>query len=206
MNWVKWFSNSDNWMVIGTLLLACAAFAQFELGRRTAKRQLRAYIFIAEGKIIGMDTDDPQAEITIKNSGQTPAYKVVVSTAANTADVGNRPDFHPVAESENSSRFLFGADGMGRRNIPLKVLLPVQAKRDALKAGLGILYVWGEIHYKDIFNHDRWVKFRLEIGGKNAWPTDDRMFVCPEGNDSGDLRGLYIVIARFMRAVPFSRP
>jgi hypothetical protein len=52
------------------------------LARSTAEKQLRAYVLVTNITISGVATDaTPAAVIVIKNSGQTPAYGLVVSVA-----------------------------------------------------------------------------------------------------------------------------
>src|SRR5690349_4576793 len=47
VKWVEWFfSDTNRAIATGTFLLAFGAFAQVELTRRTARRQLRAYVFL----------------------------------------------------------------------------------------------------------------------------------------------------------------
>jgi hypothetical protein len=69
-----------------TLIQAIALFWTIRVMNRTGRRQLRAYVFPHEaGLIDGMmlnpperaHTNEPGVILTIRNSGKTPAYKVV---------------------------------------------------------------------------------------------------------------------------------
>jgi hypothetical protein len=65
------------WLVIATLLLALFGFWQVMVSRKTAKQQLRAYVFISSAEINDIMSDQPTAvTIGVKNFGQTPAYKI----------------------------------------------------------------------------------------------------------------------------------
>jgi hypothetical protein len=150
----------------------------------TAERQLRAYVFVVQIKVTDPDSQHPQAEVVIRNTGQTPAHDTIVSSAAN---VYNFPPpttvFDPTPVGPASSRFVFGPDGLGHKHIPLKTLLNEVVMR-GMRDGQCILYVWGEVLYKDVFGKSQYTKFRFMIGGESAWPETNLMVVCPEGNEA----------------------
>jgi len=150
----------------------------------TARRQLRAYVFVAEVKIEAPDGPEPRADITIRNTGGTPAYKVTVSAAASAANFPpGKTIFEETPTGPESSRFVFGPDGMGRRSIPLKTLLGPGAMA-SLRGETGALYVYGQIRYVDAFDEPQTTDFRFMIGGDDGWPSSDLMVVCPEGNEA----------------------
>jgi hypothetical protein len=154
---------------------ADATIATLDHLRDTARRQLRAYVFVAQVEIVDVGTDNVNAAVIIRNRGQTPAYDVTVSTGANAFNVPGNVTFTPTPVGPDSSRFVLGPDGLGRRNISLHSIIGAS----------GALYVWGEILYKDAFGEDQYTRFRHMIGGGTAgWPSDYLMTVCPEGNEA----------------------
>lgn len=172
---------------LSTLLLAFITVGLVLVGREqsvTVRAQLRAYVFVADVEIKGIGTPKVEAAILIRNTGQTPAYDVTMSTAARAFNVPGEIAFAPTPVGPDSSRFVFGPDGLGRRNIPLHTLIGEPGAIAALRAGNGILYVHGEILYKDAFGAARHTRFRHAIGGANLWPEDNKMTVCPEGNEA----------------------
>jgi hypothetical protein len=177
----------DDPLTMLTGVLAICAFLSvwlvlFQLldARRFSKRQLRAYVFVAEVEIIGIGTDAVRAAVTIRNTGQTPAYDVTVSTAAN-ADVTT---FSPTPVGPDSSRFVLGPDGLGRRDISLHSIIGTPSALAAITNGNSALYVWGEILYRDAFGKRRHTRFRHMNRGVANWPSDNKMTVCPKGNDA----------------------
>ena len=167
---------------IVALLQFCALVATVVVLMRTASRQLRAYVFVADAEITDIGTDSIQAVVTIKNTGQTPAYDVTLSTKAVAFNIPGKVIFEPTPVGPDSSRFVFGPDATGRRNIPLHTILGEPSAIAALRERRGVLYVYGEILYKDAFKKDRYMRFRHMIGGSSGWPSDNKMTVCPEGN------------------------
>jgi hypothetical protein len=149
----------------------------------TATRQLRAYVFVAEAEIVGLGTLVPMVNITIRNTGQTPAYDVIMSAMAKAFNSEQVAVFDEAKPDENSSRFVFGPSAHGRRTVELAAFLGQPEQRTALQSRNGpILFVWGVITYRDEFSADRETEFRLEIGGRHGWPADNRMSVSPHGN------------------------
>jgi hypothetical protein len=159
----------DDPLTMLTGVLAICAFVSvwlvlFQLldARKSSKRQLRAYVFVAEVEVIGMDTNEARAAITIRNTGQTPAYDVTISTRAAAFSIAEVPAFEPASVGIDSSRFVFGPDGHGRRDIPLH---PFFGDSSAFKGAVRALYVWGEILYRDAFGKPQYTRFRHVIGG-----------------------------------------
>lgn len=82
-----WLSGASFAAVLVALYLA---FRSNAIARDTGKRQLRAYISIAEGGIKLPTMKSMQAVIILKNAGQTPAYKFCGGIEA----VARAPDHH----------------------------------------------------------------------------------------------------------------
>jgi hypothetical protein len=63
---------------LATLLLTFVTAGLVLMARRqiiTSRAQLRAYVAIESGQIHALAGDQPRAQMTLKNYGQTPAYK-----------------------------------------------------------------------------------------------------------------------------------
>ncbi len=166
---------SDSLLTFSTILLFFATLAVWWSTRnlvigaeKAAKRQLRAYVFVAQVEIGDVGTDKVKASIVIRNTGQTPAYDVTVSTGANAFNVPGDVTFTPTPVGPDSSRFVFGPDGLGRRDIPLHSIIGEPNAVTAIKAGNAALYVWGEIIYQDTFGKTQHTRFRHMIGGRSC--------------------------------------
>jgi hypothetical protein len=152
--------------------------------RETAERQLRAYVFVAGVEITNVGTNDIQAVITIRNTGKTPAYKVTISTKARAFNIQDDIVLEDTPVGSDSSRFVFGPDGLGQRNIPLRDIFTCSEAITTIREGGGILYIYGKILYEDAFKKNQSTQFNFNIGGTNGWPNDNKMFVSPEGNEA----------------------
>jgi hypothetical protein len=199
-----WYARPDWWVAgfTGGLVIATSGlwiFTAFLWGstkrlvsgsEMTAERQLRAYVFVTQVRVIDPDSDNPSAEIMIKNTGQTPAYKVTVEAAANRE---NFPPgiviFTPTPVGPNTTRFVLGPEGTGMKTIPLTTLLNAEVMQ-GMRDGRAALYLWGEILYTDAFKKSfrkpRFTQFRFMIGGSGGWPSSNLMVVCAEGNDADE--------------------
>ncbi len=151
-------------------------------GGQASPRILKARRSETDAKCTG--TDQVQAAVVIRNTGQTPAHDVTVSSTAQTWDITQTATFGPTPVGPDFSRFVFGPPGFGRRNIRLHTLIGDPRAVVALKAGTGVLYVYGEILYRDAFGYNHHTSFRHMIGGSVGWPDDNKMPVCPEGNEA----------------------
>jgi hypothetical protein len=77
----SWKSTADIGVAVGTLILAGFAILQWRETRKTAQRQLRAYVLNSRAVISNIVVGgDPQVEVEIKNWGQTPAYEVTATS------------------------------------------------------------------------------------------------------------------------------
>jgi hypothetical protein len=113
------------------------------------RHQLRAYVFPDHAELVWGGTAKPtMAEIVIKNSGQTPAYRV--STATVVAVDGYPPRTGPSVPAMPPTRTVVPPAG----NYSLSVALPQPLTGDelwAIQKGTQAIYAFGEIAYADAF-------------------------------------------------------
>jgi hypothetical protein len=82
LHWLEGWSLSDRIAVIASIvafLQFLALVATVFMMVRTARRQLRAYVLVSGSTVTNVAEGDgiPQAQVVIKNFGQTPAYDFV---------------------------------------------------------------------------------------------------------------------------------
>jgi hypothetical protein len=137
---------------------------QADLMEDTAKRQLRAYLCVSKGRLNFTKEGELEPQLHLVNGGQTPAYEVRswIDTA-----VREHPSFGPLqlAGPKNIMQAVGiippqGEEIMVSRKVPKEV-----AEGTFLQTRFKVLYVYGEITYKDAFGQDRYTKFRLIFGG-----------------------------------------
>jgi hypothetical protein len=173
-----------------TARLAEAASVQANTAIDTEKRQLRAYVFVDDIEITGVTSaDGPKTLVRIKNGGQTPAYKL--------RHVGGYTNVleYPLKTPLPTATLMFrrGSDeasfselgpGITHDKIrPHRPIAPFQIM--GLRSGTLALYLFGEVHYTDAFNCDRWIRYRNVLGG----PVADhfpQLAIAADGNDASD--------------------
>jgi hypothetical protein len=189
---------------VGALIGVAVLIWQTILSRRSSERQLRAYVvcesasiynvanpipifngqvFTPTGAEIGNPGAGPGAVVNIKNTGQTPAYEVV-----HWANICFRE--YPLVASlpariPGDGKFPTAILGSGVTSIKLLPLNPrlTDLQIASLRAGTEVVYVYGEITYKDAFGKGWSTRYRCmyhPMGG--AIGVSTTLNFCEEGN------------------------
>jgi hypothetical protein len=149
----------------------------------TAERQLRAYVNIWDAEIIFTSVADvsPNVQIKFRNTGQTPAYRVM-----------NRCNyFFSLIGTPNS--FMLPSDGARYADLgpgqhsTATIIVPLaqwERNRPHILAKRIILYAFGEISYFDTFEKRQFTKYRLQIPVDDEGITDGRLLFSEGGNES----------------------
>lgn len=138
---------------------AKAAHRQAGLMEDIAQRQLRAYICVSRSQLkIGRGT--LEAQIDIKNYGQTPAYEVRhwinkwIERHPLTVDLPEPPGTFQMSKSiigPNDFHIMAGS-----WDIPVDL---------AIGSAQATVYIYGKVVYKDAFGVERHTNYRLMHGG-----------------------------------------
>jgi hypothetical protein len=159
---------------------------------RTSRVQLRAYVFpmnavLVEGTVLVPPRADrkdyPGIVIDWRNTGQTPAYKVVTWARIEIIEPINEeklvvPHLDPIHHTS------LGAGANGTKSLWFERALSASEIDDIGREVKGI-YLFGRIEYLDIFNEQRFSNFRLKYTG--AFPpraVPAGFLLCRDGNDS----------------------
>lgn len=171
-------------MFFATALLWWSTRGLVKGAERTAERQLRAYVFVDAASISGLDDSDKVAAvISIKNTGQTPAARLMhLGGMALTAyPPAEDFPFHPSGQGVPQSRGSLGP-GMRQGKFNVGEALGSDQKR-GLQDGAMAIYVFGRIDYEDAFGKPRFTSYRFMVGG-NAGVHGENLSQCEEGNDA----------------------
>jgi hypothetical protein len=156
-------------VVVTAIATATAAWYTRKESETTAengRRQLRAYVFPDQANLIWQGAARPMtAEIVIKNSGQTPAYRLSTATVAiarefplqGDVQVPPMPDTHTVVPPNGS--------------YALSVVLAQSLTGDQLKSiqkGTQAIYAFGEVSYVDAFGECRMTQYKFYYTGTGA--------------------------------------
>ena len=192
---------TDTLVALFTGLLSVATFflwlstRKLVLGaEKTARHQLRAYVFVLSAEVL-IKSDEhsvPEAKVTFKNFGQTPAKglisrsgfalypfpnsempNIVIAEREFSGDL-TKTDLAPTGENKSSIQITRDpAYATAARKAELV---------ERLTNGTSIIFVYGEIRYTDVFGVDRWTKYRFTMGGPVGF-HDGALIGCNEGND-----------------------
>jgi hypothetical protein len=164
--WVEKFH--DSLLVFGTLVLAVGVVFQIHDARASSERQLRAYIVVMPGGVIRQSRRRNlrfELRPVVKNTGQTPAYKVRISGHAVVRSAILGPDEDYSADQFGPSPSIMTL-GSGQEMISFSVLDHFVSKGDlrSLMRGDRLrLYVYGTVYYEDTFGNERRTNFNYGI-------------------------------------------
>jgi hypothetical protein len=191
-----WLGDANHVLLLATIALAVFGGTQVEITRRSFKRQLRAYIQIVHASVTdaaalqmpggatnpligGMVT----SYVEIKNTGQTPAHKVVhwgeiaviPQTDENTLAV-------PAALLDVTTSTI-GAGNTTTKTRYLNRQLTLDEVYGVI-VGTHAIYVYGKIIYHDIFKRKRVTTYRL--GWTRSYPPGPgtTLSFALQGNDA----------------------
>jgi hypothetical protein len=128
-----------------------------------AHRQLRAYVFPDQANLVWQGTAKPiVVEVVIKNSGQTPAYRLSTATAIVVGDYPLQGDLHVPPMPDAHTAVPPGG------NYALSIAMDKPLTGDQLRAmqkGTQAIYASGEISYADAFGECRATRYRFYYQG-----------------------------------------
>lgn len=182
--------DSDRTIALFTVFLFFATYLLWRATRdlvrgaeKTAERQLRAYVLVEKVTIIDFAKNkQPRIHAVMRNTGQTPAFKL--HFAAN-ATLLPYPATSPFVFNWPSKRIysVIGPGAATTITIAPRLVLTEQDIADVLEKRTAI-YVYGRIEYEDAFGRDQWSEFRVIHGGNLGPSANDLMQDCDEGNDA----------------------
>ena len=155
---------------VATVVLAVITWRLVTLGRgqsETTRAQLRAYLSVIIGSAIYQERDKGlrfEAKPAIVNNGQTPAYKVRYRIKADifTDSVAlgytfTEPPDVPMSQSS------IGPHETRLMSAILPHLVPDAEIQDILDGNGKALFVWGVVHYDDVFGRPHFTQFCQRI-------------------------------------------
>jgi hypothetical protein len=147
-------------------------------GEAAAQRQLRAYVGVSEVvREDQMEGRAPRVNITIRNFGATPAYKLAVAANAQIAFAMDQ-----VSVVTSSSKTMGHLPPGLEFKIPRPAVLSIgTAPGSEVDTSYSRIFVYGCIEYVDTFGEPHFTRFRLEEG------PDRKFFACHEGNETDDV-------------------
>jgi hypothetical protein len=162
---------------------ATAAERSVETMQDTARRQLRAYVSIDRAWIEFLEPGVPKVTVVVKNAGLTPAHNLRhwihqwIERYPLTTQLPTPPNGFVTSSSVLGS----GATHNMQIKHPQPIINP--SFIDKIGTSEGTIYVYGEIHYKDVFGHEHITKYRLMHGGPEK-SSPGVLSPCEDGNEA----------------------
>jgi hypothetical protein len=178
-----WFSTDKLWGATAELV---------EGAKDTAQKQLRAYISVASARITHIEDGEgvPEAHIFIKNFGQTPAYQVMGVAGFAISTFPPPPDLNlvipdvEIIQSKTITNLGPGQADMAIASPRPKLDRPfTEHERAELANGIGTIYIYGKVRYRDVFGTIQWMSYRFMVGGP-VGVRGDQLVGCEEGNEA----------------------
>jgi hypothetical protein len=190
-------------IAFATAVQAIALIITIIVMLRTTRRQLRAYVFVNDisifnvanplhplakdykktGAEISRPNDGPIIAMTIKNSGQTPAYEVVNEGHMCIQEfplISNLPTEPP---SKFITKTAIPPGGITTKNLTMRPLTKEEIAQ--LRNGTMAIYVYGKIIYKDTFGKISFTNFRvMHFAAAQIIGIGTGMTICDEGNEA----------------------
>ena len=168
--------------VIGTALLLWTLVET----RATARRELRAYLFVAHAEIgIGIKPHNAGkvvSAVAVTNSGSTPARQVSHWSGVAYELFAVQEGMQLPAEFEKAYRTTIPPSGQIIATRMIEQDLS-ETQIEAIKAGDAAIFVFGVIEYLDVFDRARRTEYRLQFTGNWPPPENVLMNFCVAGND-----------------------
>lgn len=154
------------------------AAASLEVTRDMGQRQLRAYVVVSGAKIEGPIKLDEHvhAVVTIKNTGQTPAYDLVAGSAVDIFDANDTIPTIPDTSAAGGSKAVLGPGCIKNLDPRSERSLSLEEKTNIISRESKLILL-GRISYVDAFKEKRVTNFRFRL--------DNGVFkVEPDGNEA----------------------
>jgi hypothetical protein len=189
------FFSPENLPTVGLLVAGIAgiavAIATLNHMRESSERQLRAYVLpdnagLFEGSMMVPPqlarTNIPGVAMLVKNSGQTPAYKVISFAQIAVIAVANETTLIVPPIPQQFSLTL-GPGATFNKAFWLDRALTPNEIAD-IQTGVRAVYLYGRIDHRDAFEKPRFTNFRLRYFGAFPPPPNAILLFCETGNDA----------------------
>jgi hypothetical protein len=151
-------------LFLATVGLWAATMLLVRDARKTAERQLRAYVLLNRAKIRDMaEGKIPVATVKIKNFGQTPAYALSHWAELKYAAFPRTEDAD-MSDPEGMPIHHIGPGSSMRITAPLEHEL-TKEQFEAVQSGSAALYLTGRTSYLDAFGESRFTEYIVFSGG-----------------------------------------
>lgn len=154
--------NVEWWLVWVSIVQALALIGTIFVLKNTAQRQLRAYVCMTAGMLKFRHANMFDIHIQIKNSGQTPAYKVKQWMRV---EIGEYPRKTPIPDPPKNFQMSTGVVAPNEIHDMVRESYRIPAPDEDLGSLQKTVFVSGRVLYVDAFGKNRQTDYRLIYGG-----------------------------------------
>jgi hypothetical protein len=151
---------------IATATAAWYTRKEWQTSLDNGRRQLRAYVFPDQASLLWQGAAKPTvAEIVLKNSGQTPAYRLSTVAMIAVSDYPPRDNLtvHPIPPNHTV------IPPAGSYALSVAMEKPLTADQlKAIQKGTQAIYTYGEIAYADAFGECRLTRYQFYYTGSGG--------------------------------------
>ena len=141
---------------------ADAAIESNTIANGAAEKQLRAYVTLTSACALQYTPRKFRASLTVKNAGQTPAYKVMSKSTAIFKPKTYSGKFDLSQETYTNGKEMTSGPG---REWTINVDYNLQKTDEpGFNAHTSVIWVFGQIVYVDAFGNERFTNFRFKQG------------------------------------------
>jgi hypothetical protein len=151
---------------IATATAAWYTRKEWQTSLDNGRRQLRAYVFPDQASLLWQGAAKPTvAEIVLKNSGQTPAYRLSTVAMIAVSDYPLRDNLtvHPIPPSHT----VIPPAGSYALSVAMEKALTADQLK-AIQKGTQAIYTYGEIAYADAFGECRLTRYQFYYTGSGG--------------------------------------
>jgi hypothetical protein len=179
----EWLTFAATFLLfVATLGLWLATVRLVRGAEKTAERQLRAYLGITQATASNFGAGQIfMVSITVKNSGQTPAYKVTQHYSIMGGAYPRKEPLPQVVVPGGPSTL--GPGEVHILEISMHRPLPGSAYSQ-ITSGDAAIYIWGSIMYEDTFGSSRETRFSYIFGGRFGVHRGGAVVPSEDGNMS----------------------
>lgn len=162
-DWDWWWDKSPEILIaLFTLGLWCATYQLVRDAKKTSKRQLRAYISLVKAIQVNstIRQELPAYAVTVRNSGQTPAYSIKSWRGMGIQKHPLTSRLSPPQDPVDDADVVLG-NGTEMSNTDESRTPFSQAEMDDVRSGKAAIYYWGRYEYSDCFDQGHFTSFCL---------------------------------------------
>ncbi len=160
------------------------AYQQWQATKTALEISERAWVTSAQARFASFSNigERPEAVIIFQNSGKSPALQTTINANIGFGFGNLTQTAMPLLPPNNMMSIAAAGPGTPMSS-PIKMKDPLtEAQVAALKEGVGFVYAFGTVTYKDIFDREHHTQYCWRLGPTNTEPSKSAVLLCNRWN------------------------